>query len=438
MKKNIISFITPIALFSLTAIVAFAQNRAPDLALDIEIDEETGIFPKEGSIAMRVNFWKNGNVYFNRPLSGERLNPEAKKIDFYLDFSDKNGIFFPEFLKVEVFPNIIPVVINTPSFTVQPTRYSIRNGAVEKMLITFRPRESNDNTTVSIPIQWLKNSKSEGKNITKGPIKGFLVAGNRFEVKSNYIESGYSVQVASLETYPSEQFLASLSNYGRVYFNKEGKYFQIRIGTFGEEMGAKLLQKTIIKTFKDAFLVYEKGGYLGTIIDMELRTTPTSMDYISISSVVPRSLSYDLKSYSIQLGAYNQEPNLQKFRPLESFSNVYTIQEESLVKVRVGPYSNFTEVSNYLKQVHDSGFPSAFIVEEGFAPTQSYDEPASYNQVLSFDQPVGYDQQYHLVKSGETLFGIAKMYNMTVAELRALNNMGINDVLKKDQLIVIY
>ncbi len=43
----------------------------------------------------------------------------------------------------------------------------------------------------------------------------------------------------------------------------------------------------------------------------------------------------------------------------------------------------------------------------------------------------------HIVKQGETLFSLAKRYNLTVAELRALNNMSPTDVLQYNQKLVV-
>lgn len=43
----------------------------------------------------------------------------------------------------------------------------------------------------------------------------------------------------------------------------------------------------------------------------------------------------------------------------------------------------------------------------------------------------------HLVKKGDTLYGIAKKYQLTVSELRAANNLSEKDVLKAGQKLVI-
>jgi len=43
----------------------------------------------------------------------------------------------------------------------------------------------------------------------------------------------------------------------------------------------------------------------------------------------------------------------------------------------------------------------------------------------------------HLVKKGDTLYGISKKYQITVSELRAANNLSENDVLKAGQKLVI-
>ncbi|MCR5289645.1 MAG: M23 family metallopeptidase [Treponema sp.] len=44
---------------------------------------------------------------------------------------------------------------------------------------------------------------------------------------------------------------------------------------------------------------------------------------------------------------------------------------------------------------------------------------------------------YHLVQKGETLYAISKKYQLTVAELRAANNLTENDVIKVGQKILI-
>ena len=43
----------------------------------------------------------------------------------------------------------------------------------------------------------------------------------------------------------------------------------------------------------------------------------------------------------------------------------------------------------------------------------------------------------HLVKKGETLYGIAKKYQITISELKAANNLSDKDVLKAGQKLVI-
>lgn len=46
-------------------------------------------------------------------------------------------------------------------------------------------------------------------------------------------------------------------------------------------------------------------------------------------------------------------------------------------------------------------------------------------------------ESFHLVKKGETLYGIAKKYKLTVSELRAANNLSENDVIKAGQKLTI-
>ena len=53
-----------------------------------------------------------------------------------------------------------------------------------------------------------------------------------------------------------------------------------------------------------------------------------------------------------------------------------------------------------------------------------------------FVQPLSADSEY-IVKKGDTLYSISRKYELTVAELRAANNLSESDILKAGEKLVI-
>ena len=78
--------------------------------------------------------------------------------------------------------------------------------------------------------------------------------------------------------------------------------------------------------------------------------------------------------------------------------------------------------------------PQSRVIERTEKPAASKPLPAAPKEMPAETVP---DAATHIVKQGETLFSLAKRYHLTVAELRALNNLGADDILQYNQKLIV-
>jgi cell division septation protein DedD len=73
------------------------------------------------------------------------------------------------------------------------------------------------------------------------------------------------------------------------------------------------------------------------------------------------------KTYSIQIGAFNQENNASQFtdnaRNILSGQEIYYKDIEGLYKVRLGNFTSKAEAIAFLGKIQENGFSDSFIVE---------------------------------------------------------------------------
>ncbi|MCB0569920.1 MAG: LysM peptidoglycan-binding domain-containing protein [Phaeodactylibacter sp.] len=145
--------------------------------------------------------------------------------------------------------------------------------------------------------------------------------------------------------------------------------------------------------------------------------------------------------YAIQLYAVSAPPTSSVFnlRGETGSPIAYFEKRDEKYYVRVGLYTSLYEATQALNRIKNR-YPQAFIIEERGAFANADMHP---NTILGqAQQTPAATSTYpatrkltHTVKEGETLYGIARMYEVTAEDIRQLNNLGPYEVILAGQTL---
>jgi len=146
-----------------------------------------------------------------------------------------------------------------------------------------------------------------------------------------------------------EKFQTETDNEGMYSFTlKEDEVYKIKFSKSGFVEFAKT-----VKNIKPSDL-------LGTD---QLTSVNNQTDNKNAQSTIAKNDAVEIGNWAIQLKSVPQMPNLISFDKIKSFGNIYTLQDQKVVKVRVGDYQDKTIAEKVLSKVKGLGYPTAFIVE---------------------------------------------------------------------------
>lgn len=146
-----------------------------------------------------------------------------------------------------------------------------------------------------------------------------------------------------------EKFQTETDNEGMYSFTlKEDEVYKIKFSKSGFV--------EFVKTVKNI----KPSDLLGTD---QLIAVNNQAENKNSQSTISKNDAVEIGNWAIQLKSVPQMPNLASFDKLKTFGNVYTIQDQKVVKVRVGDYQDKTIAEKVLSKVKGLGYPTAFIVE---------------------------------------------------------------------------
>lgn len=168
------------------------------------------------------------------------------------------------------------------------------------------------------------------------------------------IPSGFSVQVAALSKPALEQF-DELSNYGQLYYKKEGSSYKIRVGVYDNRMEAESALRLVkSQGYRQAFIVAEEGSTAAKGVGSGTSTGGGT------GATQPVSSS---GRYKVQLAAY-KDPRWFDATLVRDLGVVEERMKGELTVKYVGGYTTLGEAQSALRKAKSAGFTTAFIVEQ--------------------------------------------------------------------------
>ena len=169
------------------------------------------------------------------------------------------------------------------------------------------------------------------------------------------VQSGYSVQVAAISQPDMDRF-AGLERIGQLYYRGEGRLYKVRLGVFASRSEAeRALAQVKNNGFSGAFIVEERGGEANVGggespgIEDPGPTNPGDGGFVNAGG------------YKIQLGAF-RNPGSFDPSPINHLGYIEDHLRNNLTIKLLAGFGSESEAKLALREVQQSGFPSAFVV----------------------------------------------------------------------------
>lgn len=189
--------------------------------------------------------------------------------------------------------------------------------------------------------------------------------------------TGYAVQIsANPEKFTDSKIRKydDLTKYGNLYSVKEGKMNKLRLGVYPTREEANDVQAEVVKTHKDAFVVWETQADETMLANNSNTTAPAeynaSIAAKGITSTTAKKTALTTPAtpirFAVQVASWPSDKAvlLSDYTNLQSLGNVYIRPENDRMRVRLGTWDAYTHAETAQAEAVKLGYKDAIIVTE--------------------------------------------------------------------------